>query len=163
MTASRPLNLLLFLLCVDSAWAQVARPAATNVQCICDAATKRADGEVVLRGTAGPTRDGLVLVDYTCPAAQTNEQVLPLLILVNVSGFASDADRDLYAAKQSLRLKGGQAVLQMVARGRLQCKRPLRFRTNEQGEFLEGDGFGTHGLIKCRLQKAHILVMRDIE
>lgn len=141
----------------------VAATFAREARYVCDGATARPNSEVTLRGTARLTSDGLVLGDYTCPAGRSKGERLPLLILVDVKGFLSPRDRDLYTRKRTSLSAARAATFQLVVHGDIQCKMPFRFRTNEDGEFVSGNGYGSHGLIKCKIQRAQVLEMHEID
>jgi hypothetical protein len=129
----------------------------SSATCICDIEAKTSGNRTVeLRGTAMHTPDGLVIFDRTCPVARNRGHRVPRAVLVEIKGFSSLDDWSIYEEKTASFNKARISVFQVVASGILDCRRPFRTKTNEEGEIVLGNGFGSLGLIECRIKEATV-------
>jgi hypothetical protein len=128
---------------------------------VCMAVKSRTTGLAVVRGTARLRADGLLVGDYTCAVAASIANVIPSMVLVDIQTFSSPEIRDRF---NKLRGSSGHPpLLQVVVRGTLQCKQQLRFFTHADGETATADGYGDYGLAKCRMQKAELRFLYELE
>jgi hypothetical protein len=111
---------------------------------------------VEIRGTAQRTPDGLIMFDYTCPSAVRRDRRIPCMALVEVKDFASLDDWTTYQRKTSPYTVARQSFFQILVRGKYECRRPFRAETNEEGEIVLGNGYGSLGLIECRIKEATV-------
>lgn len=136
----------------------------TEVQDVCDLDIKGSSPRSVsVRGLARRTSDGLVMVDYTCPAAVEGTSRLPTLVLIEEPAFAREADKMVYQDRRKSLSLSRRTLYQMVVRGALTCSPKFQYRTNEQNEYVAGNGYGAYGLIKCSLRGALVSEMYVIE
>jgi len=128
---------------------------------VCDCIDVKARDKAVVRGTAQFTRDGLVLFDSTCPSAVTDKDRLPMLVLIDISGFFSETDQRLFNKKRSM--PRPTAFFQVVAEGDLKCQVNFVYELADDGDLVQGNGFGSYGLIKCKVEKAKVLQFHELE
>jgi len=117
---------------------------------------------VTLRGTGRITPDGFVIGDRTCPLAKIPTAELPSIILVDVAAFSSKSDQAMFEKIHFSRY-GVSDPFQALVRGDLKCQVNFRFQTSDDGDIVTGNGYGPNGLIRCRLLKAQVLVLRQLE
>ena len=132
-----------------------------SIRTACEASAGLIAGKATIGGIGRLTRDGLVLGDYTCPTARSENDALPLVVLIDVREFSKSADQHLYNAKRSSLSTSRSAVFDVVVRGVVECRKAFAVQTNESGEFLLGNGFGYQGLAKCRIRSARVLRLQD--
>jgi hypothetical protein len=91
--------------------------------------------------------------------AKSGELKIPALIIIDV--HRSDSVQ-LQAKYKKLQFTEDAPLLQVLARGNLACKLDFRTRRNETGEILGGNGFGSEGLVKCKLSSAQLIQLEEV-
>jgi len=126
---------------------------------VCRAVQVKSARALTVRGTGEIGRDGLVIGDVTCSVAKSGELKIPALIIIDV--HRSDSVQ-LQAKYKKLQFTEDAPLLQVLARGNLACKLDFRTRRNETGEILGGNGFGSEGLVKCKLSSAQLIQLEEV-
>jgi len=112
----------------------------------CDIRTVR--GKVMVRGFGGISSDGPILFDYTCPLVASNGFVLARSILIEErDGSPKDP--------HFVSLKSGD-LFQAVIEGEIECRQPMSYGRSDDGDIVGGNGFGSLGLLNCRMKSAHV-------
>jgi hypothetical protein len=119
---------------------------------VCDIRSPK--GTVTIRGVGGISGDGIVLFDYTCPLATANGFVLPRSVLIN-RGDAPQQDPRFSS------LKGGD-IFQAVIRGEIECREPMSYRRSDDGDIVNGTGFGSLGLFNCRMKNVRVEALHSL-
>lgn len=162
------INLVAVLVFLGS-WAFGQRPSKSDkqskgaIRTVCEASAGLLAGKATISGTARLTRDGLVLGDFTCPTARSENDALVMLVLIDVREFSQSTDRLLYDATHSSLSASRSAVFNVVVNGAIECRKGFSVETNGSGEFLFGNGFGYQGLAKCRIRSARVLQLQEVK
>lgn len=126
---------------------------------VCRAVKLSAAKDVEVRGTGEFGREGLVIGDLTCPIAKSPELSIPALVVIDVAVHDSSSIESRYKRWES---RDPSPLVQVLARGDLRCRLDFRARRNETGEIVGGNGFGSQGLIKCRLSSARLILLEEL-
>ena len=126
---------------------------------VCRAVQINSARTLTVRGTGEIGRDGLVVGDTTCPVATSRKLSVPTLITVDIRSYDSVNVEMKY---KKLEASENPPLLQILARGHLACRLGFRIRRNESGEILDGNGYGSHGLIKCKLSSARLIQLEEV-
>jgi len=129
---------------------------------VCTAMEGGSHDRVTLRGTGGITPEGFVMGDRTCPIAKTSKDELPSVILVEIVSFSSMGDKATFE-KIHVSRHGVSDPFQALVHGELKCQGSFRFQTSDDGDIVTGNGYGSNGLMKCKLVKAQVLMLRELE
>jgi hypothetical protein len=133
---------------------------ASDVLDVCHAATMKSARLMSVRGTGEIGKDGLVIGDVTCPVARSSDLSIPALIAIEVRSFDSGAIESEFRRLETN--EANSALVQVLARGDLKCVSSFLTRRNETGEILSGNGYGTNGLIKCKLLAARLVALQEV-
>jgi hypothetical protein len=89
-------------------------------KCVCEAAQIKSSRSIVVRGTGIFTRDEPILFHFGCPIANFASGPMPSVIVLEITSFASDNDREKFDSLKSYLDRGNydQAVFQLVVRGK---------------------------------------------
>src|SRR5689334_2228391 len=129
---------------------------------VCTAIENGSHDGVTLRGTGRITPDGFVVGDRTCPVAKTTKDELPSVILVEIVSFSTNSDKATFD-KSHFSRHGVSEPFQALVHGDLKCQATFRFQTSDDGDIVTGNGYGSNGLMKCKLVKAQVLMLRELE
>jgi len=129
---------------------------------VCTASQLGTKDAITVRGTGRITPDGFVIGDRTCPVARTPSDELPNLILVEISSFSSNSDRESFKKLHTSRY-GVSDPVQALVQGDLKCQANFRFRTSDDGDIVSGNGYGSSGLFKCKIVMTQVLVLRSLD
>lgn len=127
---------------------------------VCRAVSEKSGKGVLLRAMALPTRDGLMLGDYTCPVAESRTSRTPAMILLKELTFVSESEEKLF---EKSRRSGLRPFFQVLVKGDLDCRSDFKFHERDDGDIVAGNGFGSYGLAKCRLKNSVVLILREID
>jgi len=117
---------------------------------VCDAG--RASGRIVgLRGLARAKGEVLLMSDATCSAGESEASAIPLRIRVVVASFRSPVD--LYRF-QRVQDTFESPVFQVLVRGKLSCRLPIRVSPSRQNRMTDGNGYGASGTVACVVERA---------
>jgi hypothetical protein len=135
-----------------------------NGKCVCEAAQIKSSRSIVVRGTGIFTRDEPILFDFGCPIADFTSGRMPSVIMLEITSFASDSDREKFdSLKSYLDLDTyDQAVFQLVVRGSIECKAKVTIEPMSDGAPGFGDAFGSEGTYKCKLTNGKVLSFKEI-
>lgn len=109
--------------------------------------------EVQVRGTAEITPQGVLLADSSCPIIVSKTDKMPSAVLAQITSYASDDLRDRFSRLKQLKLF---PLFTATVRGTIECKNKLEWKISDDGTIMQADGFGPHGLVKCRMIRARL-------
>lgn len=119
---------------------------------MCDAI--RLSGQSVqLRGVARVTESGFLMSDGSCPMWSVKGQTIPMMIRVTAKEFLRGIDRRLF---DEMGDNIEKPLLQIVAKGRISCRTPVRITADTGAGSIRGNGFGPTGLVVCTIEGATI-------
>lgn len=134
-----------------------------RIHYMCDAILAQKQDQLYIRGLARWTQDGLVMADFTCPAAIAHKTYLPLMLLIDPARFKNPEDGALFSSKTETHKRAEKAIFQIIVKGKLRCVQSFKFEANEQDEIVSGNGYGGLGLIKCKVSNGLILKLYEIQ
>lgn len=125
---------------------------------VCAAVRRGSVAHVVIRGLAVTNRDGITLIDKTCPIPLSPEVVNPASISVGVNPL--DDTPVARVLKGLARTRDSKASYQLTLEGRLECVEILRF-VDRAGPF--ANGYGSYGWSPCLLKATRVRAMQKID
>ena len=136
---------------LHSADCDAAEPAGTpRAVEVCDA--RFGAGAIVrVRGVARVKGDGVLMSDLTCPSSDGGSANVPMRIRVVVKSFLRADDRERFSEIQD---SFSSPIVQVVVRGKLSCRYPIRLVSQPPDGPTRGTGYGPTGLVACMIEDA---------
>jgi hypothetical protein len=85
---------------------------------------------------------------------------MPAMVWLEEMSFVSESERKLFEKPIG---RSPKPFFQVLARGDLECKSNFKFQESDDGDIVAGNGFGFHGLAKCRLKSPVVLILREMD